>query len=119
MLRSVDRNSETYTAVVPAPGLTPDLCVDTDHAPASVEERAAGVPVGNRSVRLDRVHDREAGDREGGDRAVDSGDDADSQRVLVAEWAPDRGDGLSNLHGARLAERYGRQPVDARIDPDQ
>src|SRR5919204_677671 len=116
VLRSVDWDSETYTAVVSAPGLAADLGVDADHAPTSVEERPAGVSVRDRRVRLDRVDDREPRDRQGGNRAVDAGDDADGQRVLVAERAPDGRDRLSDLNSGRLAERNGRQRMDMGVD---
>jgi hypothetical protein len=41
-------------------GSTLDLRVDADHMPEAVEQRATGVPVVDRRVRLDRILNREA-----------------------------------------------------------
>ena len=57
---------------------------------ARVEQRAARVAVVDRRVGLDRADDREAGQRV--DRAVERRDDADRQRLLLAERAADRRD---------------------------
>jgi hypothetical protein len=53
VLHGVDRDSkaDADVALALAPGL--DLCVDADHLTLSVQQRAAGVAVIERSIRLD------------------------------------------------------------------
>src|SRR5262249_62068684 len=53
------------------------------------------------------------------DRAMDRGDDADCQGVLVAEWAADRRDRLAHDDRARVAERDRPQHVLRGSHPDQ
>ena len=90
------------------PRLAPDLRVDPDHAASCVEERAARVPVRDRRVGLDRVDDLVRRDQRV-DRAADRRDDADRDRVLVAERAAHRRDGI-----ARRARATSRRAARSR-----
>ena len=64
---------------------------------ARVEQRAARVAVVDRGVGLDRAGDLEAGQRL--DRAVERRDDADRERLLLAERAADRRHRRADLRG--------------------
>ncbi len=87
-----DRDGEPDPVVGAGVGL--DLLVDAHHPGAGIEQRPARVARVDRGVGLDRPGDFEAG--EGFDRAVGGGDDSDRERLLLAEGAADRGDGLSD-----------------------
>ncbi len=89
----VDRHGEA-DALAPT-GVAADLRVDPDHPAATVQQRAAGVAVVDRGVGLDRVRQVVLG-RDRRDRASRGRDDADRERVLVAERAADRGHGLAD-----------------------
>ena len=89
----VDRDGEADALGVAR--VAADLRVDADHAAAGVEQRAARVAVVDRRVGLDRVDEVVArGQR--ADRALRRRDDADRERVLVAERAADRGHRLAD-----------------------
>ena len=111
--RRVDRDREADALGVARVGA--DLRVDPDHAAAGVEERAARVAVVDRRVDLDRLGDVVGGGQRR-DRALGRRDDADRERVLLAERAADRGDRLADDDAARVAERHGRE---ARDRPDR
>jgi hypothetical protein len=96
-----------------------DLGIDPDHEAARVEERPTGVAVRDGGIRLDRVDDVVLVDGDRLDRAVDRRDDADGERILVSERAPDGRNGLTDDNGRRLPERDRSEPVIARIDADQ
>src|SRR6185312_11001828 len=99
--RGVDRHREADPLGVA--GVAVDLRVDADHAPASVEHGAAGVPAVDRCVGLDRV-DEVVARGQGGDGALRRRDDADAQRALVPEWAADRRYGLADNDVGGVAE---------------
>src|SRR3954469_9166975 len=114
-LDGVHRHREAHAA--PAPARRADLRVDPQHAPLGVEQRPARVAPVDRRVGLDRVVDREAGQRV--DRAVERRDDPDRERLLLAERAADRGDGGADRQGAGRAERQRPQRQAGGVDPQQ
>src|SRR4051794_35771518 len=83
-------------------------------APTRAEQGAAGVPGVDRGVGRDRAAGREAGERL--DRAVERGDDADRQRLVLAERAADRGPRRADGEIARRAERQRTQRQAGRVD---
>ena len=89
-----DREPDPLVASARGPELV-NLLVDPDHAAVGVEQRPARVPGVDRGVGLDRALDVELGQRL--DRAVGGRDDADGQRVVLAERAADRRDRLADL----------------------
>ena len=102
--RGVDRNREADAGG--AAGVAADLSVDADRPAARVEQRAARAAVGDRRVDLDRVDQLEVRHGQRRDRAADGRDDPDGERVLVAERAPDRRDGLADDDVVGAAERH-------------
>jgi hypothetical protein len=68
-------------------------------------------------VGLDGARGAEAGQRL--DRAVQRRDDPDRQRLLLAERAPDRGDGGAHDEVVRGAERQRAQAQAGGVDPQQ
>ena len=114
--RGVDRHREADP--LGRAGVAADLRVDPDHAAARVEQRAARVAVVDRRIGLDRVDERVAGGQRV-DRAARCRDDADAERVRVAEGAADRGDGRADGDGRGVAERNRCERVVARVDLQQ
>ena len=71
----------------------------------------------DRRIDLDRTRDVVVRGQ-GLDRALRSRDDADRERALLSEWAPDRGDRLTDDDAARITEGHRCHGVVARIDLD-
>ncbi len=80
-----------------------DLRVDADHLSQGVQQRAAGVPVVDGGVRLDRVVDREARLRL--HLPMESAHDSAGDGLLESKGAPDRDHAVADLELARVAER--------------
>ena len=114
-LREVDRDGESDPLVAPRGGV--DLLIDPDHLPLGVEQRAAGVARVDRGIGLDRTLDPEVGQRL--DRAVRRRDDADRERLLLPERAPDRRHPVADLDVGLRAERERAQVEPLGIDLQQ
>src|SRR4029079_2800610 len=78
-----------------------DLLVDADHVALAIQQGARGVARVDRGIGLNRVLDPEAGQRLHG--AVRGRDNADRERLLLAERAADRRHGVAHLSGIGVA----------------
>ncbi len=114
-LGEVDRHREADALVTARGGV--DLLVDPDHVAVGVEQRAARVAGVDRGVGLDRAVDLELAQRV--DRAVGGRDDADRQRLLLAERAADRRHRLADRHVALGAERQRLEVEALGVDLEQ
>ena len=84
--------------------------------PSAVEQRASGVAVVDRRIRLDRVRDREVVRRR--HLTVKRADDAARDRPLEAERATHREDRVSDADRTRVGDAKRREQALRRIDPD-
>src|SRR5262245_5585863 len=98
------------------PRVAGDLRVDADHLAARIEQRAAGIAVVDRGIRLDRVIDREV--VRSLHLPVNGADEAAGERLLEAKRAPDRDHRIAHLDVARIAERQWVQDRRRRVDLD-
>src|SRR6185436_4798689 len=111
-----DARGDREADAVVAAGVALDLGIDADDVAVGVEQRAAGVAVVDRGVRLDRAVDREV--VRGLDRAVERADDAGRDGALEAERAADGDDAGAHEDVVGVGELQRVQLGLRRVDLD-